>query len=242
MSKLVNTSVQSEGTGTSRFTDQLWDAADIVRRGIDDLEFLHRLADGTLPLGVFRTYIEQDFLYLTRYAKALAIVAAHAPTPEATGFWSGAAVESATVEAALHRDLLTSGKLPEAVSDPVPSPACLAYTSYLTATAATEPYAVAAAAALPCFWIYADVGSRLAAGAHDVLAADPDHPYARWVAAYDAPEFREQVAAARQFVDAAADAATTTVRDAMIEAFVTAARYELMFWDAPLHPQNWPAA
>lgn len=238
----MNTSVQPGGTGTSRFTDQLWAAAGTVREGIDDLEFLRRLADGTLPLEVFRTYIEQDFLYLTRYAKALAIVAAHAPTPEATGFWSSAAVESATVEATLHRDLLTSGKLPEAMSDPVPSPACLAYTSYLTATAATEPYAVAAAAALPCFWIYAHVGSRLAAGAHDVLTVDPEHPYARWVSTYDAPEFREEVAKARQFVDAAADATTPTMQDAMVEAFVTAARYELMFWDAPLHPQNWPPA
>ncbi|NLE81396.1 MAG: TenA family transcriptional regulator [Rhodococcus sp.] len=238
----MNTSAQSTGTGSSRFTEHLWDAARLVREGIDDLDFLRQLGDGTLPLDVFRTYIEQDLLYLDRYAKALSIVAAHAPTAEATGFWAGAATQTATVEAALHKDLLSSGVLPDATGDPVPSPACLAYTSYLTATAATEPYAVAAAAALPCFWIYADVGTRLAATAHDVLAADPSHPYARWVTTYDAPEFHEEVANARRFVDAAADDATPAVRSAMTEAFVVAARYELMFWDAPLNPQNWPAS
>lgn len=238
----MNTSAQLTGAGSSRFTDHLWDAAKVVRAGIDDLEFLHKLGDGTLPLEVFRTYIEQDLLYLDQYAKALSIIAAHAPTAEATGFWAGAAAQTATVEAALHKDLLGSGVLPEATGEPVPSPACLGYTSYLTATAATEPYAVAAAAALPCFWIYADVGTRLAARAHDVLASDPSHPYARWATTYDAPEFREEVANARRFVDAAADDSTPAVRNAMTDAFVVAARYELMFWDAPLSPQNWPAS
>lgn len=238
----MNSSARTTVTESSRFTDHLWDAASVVRSGIDDLEFLRRLGDGTLPLDVFRTYIEQDLLYLTEYAKALSLVAAHAPTADAAGFWAGAAVESATVEAALHKDLLTSGTLPAAEGEPAPTPACLAYTSYLTATAATEPYAVAAAAALPCFWIYADVGRRLVASAHEVLEANPDHPYARWVTTYDAEEFHVEVAKARAFVDEAADASTDAVRDAMTKAFVVAARYELMFWDAPLNPQNWPAS
>ena len=75
-----------------------------------------------------------------------------------------------------------------------------------------------------------------------VLAADPGHPYAQWVSTYGAAEFQESAAAARAFVDAAAEAASERERAAMVTAFTVATRYELMFWDTALHPQPWPAA
>ena len=223
------------------FTDRLWSETTALRAAIDDLEFLQRLGDGTLPLAVFGTYIEQDALYLAGYAKALALLAVRAPDPVTSGFWATASATTATVELSLHERLLSGGTLPERQGEPEHSPACLGYISYLTATAATEPYPVAAAAALPCFWIYADVGKRLATSAHEVLAADPEHPYAQWVTTYDSPEFQEEVARARQVVDAAADAATDAEREAMLTAFTIATRYELMFWDSALHPYPWPA-
>ncbi|WP_137725680.1 TenA family protein [Prescottella subtropica] len=226
----------------ARFTDLLWEHTADLRAAIDDMEFLRRLGDGTLPLDVFRTYIEQDSLYLTEYAKALALVAATSPDPQTAAFWATSAATAAVVESGLHEDLLSNGLLPESAGAPEHSPACLGYVSYLTATAATEPYPVAAAAVLPCFWIYAEVGRRLAASAHDVLAADPSHPYAQWVTTYDDPAFHESVSTARRLVDAAADAATPAQRDAMVRAFVVATRYEFLFWDTTLHPQPWPAS
>lgn len=227
---------------TDRFTDRLWAETKVLRESIDSLEFLRRLGDGTLPLDAFRTYIEQDKLYLEGYSKALSLVAAHAPDPQAAGFWSNSASTAATVESALHDGLLTGGILPPGSQRLEHSQACLGYVSYLTATAATAPYPVSAAAVLPCFWIYAEVGRDLAASAREVLDADPSHPYAQWVTTYDAPEFHESVAQARVLVDAAAEAATETEREAMSEAFRIASRYELMFWDSALHQQPWPAS
>ncbi|WP_438472149.1 TenA family protein [Rhodococcus erythropolis] len=227
---------------TDRFTDRLWAETKVLRESIDSLEFLKRLGDGTLPLDAFRTYIEQDKLYLEGYSKALSLVAAHAPDPQSAGFWSNSASTAATVESALHDGLLTGGTLPAGSGRLEHSQACLGYVSYLTATAATAPYPVSAAAVLPCFWIYAEVGRDLAASAREVLDADPSHPYAQWVTTYDAPEFHESVAQARVLVDAAAEAATETEREAMSEAFRIASRYELMFWDSALHQQPWPAS
>lgn len=226
---------------TERFTDLLWAETELLRKSIDDLDFLARLGDGSLPLDVFRNYIEQDALYLAGYSKALALLAARAPDPVTAGFWANSASTAATVELSLHERLLTGGSLPAATEEPVHSTACLGYVSYLIATAATEPYPVAAAAALPCFWIYADVGRTLAARAKDVLAADPEHPYAQWVTTYDDPAFQDEVRRAREVVDAAGAAATDDERAAMLTAFTIAARYELMFWDTALHPQPWPA-
>ena len=244
-SSAENTSVSNTAlieSTSDRFTDRLWDETKVLRESIDSLEFLRRLGDGTLPLDVFRTYIEQDKLYLEGYSQALSLVAAHAPNPQAAGFWSNSASTAATVESSLHDGLLTGGILPAETSRLEHSQACLGYVSYLIATAATAPYAVSAAAVLPCFWIYAEVGRDLAASAREVLDADPTHPYAQWVSTYDAPEFHESVAKARELVDAAADAATEADREAMSEAFRIASRFELMFWDSALHPQPWPAS
>ncbi|MET4168669.1 MULTISPECIES: TenA family protein [Gordonia] len=235
-------SLHAHAPDPGRFTDHLWEQTTALRASIDDLEFLHRLGDGTLPLEVFRTYLEQDSLYLAGYSKALAILASKSPDPQTAAFWANSSSTAATVEVALHGDLLGGGQLPPRQGEPEPSTACLAYVSYLIATAATESYAVGAAATLPCFWIYADVGRGLAASAAEVLAADPKHPYAQWVTTYDAPEFQESAARARELVDAAAASAGAPERAAMSAAFTIATRYELMFWDTALNPYAWPAA
>lgn len=224
----------------TNYTEHLWSETKPIRAAIDDLEFLRRLGDGTLPLEAFRTYIEQDALYLAGYAKALALLASRAPDPASASFWANASATAATVEVSLHESLLASDALPASTGPLQHSQACLGYVSYLIATAATEPYPVAAAAVLPCFWIYADVGARLAASASAVLLENPDHPYAQWVTTYDSPEFREEVVKAREAVDRAANAATDVELDAMLKAFVIASQYELLFWDTALHPQPWP--
>ncbi|MFE3542944.1 TenA family protein [Nocardia sp. NPDC059177] len=229
-------------TTTRLFTDRVWDRTESLRGAIDDLEFLRLLGEGTLPLEVFRTYIEQDSLYLTGYSKALALLAAKSPDPQTAAFWASSSANAAAVESAMHEQLLTGGVLPPRQGTPEHSQTCLAYVSYLIAAAATESYAVAAAAALPCFWIYAEVGRDLAERAAQVIAADPAHPYAQWVTTYGAAEFQQAAATARVLVDAAAAAASEPELAAMEQAFVLAVRYELMFWDTALHPQPWPAA
>ncbi|MGU3434927.1 TenA family protein [Actinomycetes bacterium M1A6_2h] len=225
----------------ARFTDDLWLQTKALREQIDDLEFLRRLGDGTLPLDAFHHYIEQDALYLEGYAKALALLASRAPDAESGAFWATSSATAAVVEKSLHGDLL-----PVRENRPSEgghhSQVCLGYVSFLIAAAATESYGVAAAAVLPCFWIYAEVGRDLAASAQDVLAGDPNHPYARWVTTYDAQEFQDSARRARELVDAAAESATDDERAGMADAFLVAMRYELLFWDTALHPQPWPAS
>lgn len=224
-----------------RHTDRMWSATKSLRDAIDRLDFLTMLGDGSLPLSVFRTYIEQDELYLAGYAKALAILASRAPDASTAAFWATSAA-SAVEEASLHDSLLTGDALPSSDSRAEHSQACLGYVSYLIAAAATEPYPVAAAAILPCFWVYSDVAARLAVAAEHVLRDDPGHPYAKWVSTYDSDEFRIVVDGARALVDDAAALATGAQREAMVEAFRVATRYELMFWDTALHTTPWPGA
>jgi thiaminase/transcriptional activator TenA len=210
------------------FSEDAWARTAGLRSEIEQLAFLTELGEGTLAPAAFRHYLEQDALYLAGYAKALALLAARAPDAAAGSFWALSAHTTAVVEAQLHEDLIGAARAMEH------SPSCLAYVSYLIACAATEPYAVAAAAVLPCYWVYADTGARLAATARSAA----DHPYARWVAAYDDPGFQEATSRARVLVDAAAAAAPGEV-PAMHRAFAIATRYELGFWRSAHVQEAW---
>jgi thiaminase/transcriptional activator TenA len=219
------------------FSDDAWTRTAALRTEIEQLGFLAELGEGTLAPAVFRHYLEQDALYLAGYAKALALLAARAPDAAAASFWALSAHTTGVVEAQLHEDLLGGELLAAAgpgTGELDHSPSCLAYVSYLIACAATESYAVAAAAVLPCYWVYADTGVRLAA----TVRSAADHPYARWVAAYDDEGFRESTRQARALVDAAATAAPGEV-PAMHRAFAVATRYELEFWRSAHVQEVW---
>ncbi|WP_432492687.1 TenA family transcriptional regulator [Kineococcus gypseus] len=223
------------------FTDEAWARTAHLRAAIDGCRFLRELGAGTLDPAVFRHYLEQDALYLAGYGRALALLAARAPDVAAAAFWASSAQGAAVVETALHADLLGSGALPpsEAAGGGavLASPTTQGYVSYLVATAATAPYAVAVAAVLPCFWVYADVARRLAGSAAAVLDAGAEHPYARWIAAYDAEGFHASVATARRLADEAAAAAGDPAP--LHEAFATATRYEFLFWETALDREGW---
>ncbi|NAZ86678.1 TenA family transcriptional regulator [Kineococcus sp. T90] len=220
------------------FTEQAWERTAHLRAAIDGCRFLRELGEGTLDAAVFRHYLEQDEIYLAGYGRALALLAARAPDTAAAAFWASAAHGAAVVETSLHGDLLGSGALPAADGPAHASPTTLGYVSHLVATAATAAYPVAAAAVLPCFWVYADVARRLARSAAAVLDAGAHHPYARWVAAYDAEGFHASAATARRLVDEAA--AGLDDLEPLHEAFATATRYEHLFWETALHREDWP--
>lgn len=224
------------------FTARAWEATTEVRAAIDALPFLRELASGTLAVGAFAHYLEQDALYLTGYAKALALLAAGAPDPGQAAFWARSAAAAATEEGALHADLLAdpvlgAGTRERAGARADPSPTTLGYVSYLVATAATAPYPVGVAAVLPCFWVYADVGARLSAAASSVGV---QHPYQRWVQAYGDPAFQASASDACDVADACSGLDTGVDLDAALLAFTTATRYELEFWRAAHAQETWP--
>lgn len=212
------------------FTDTLWrDTADL-RKAIDDLPFLQAVKDGSLDREVFVGYLAQDTYYLVDYSRALALVAAQAPSPASARFWITASHNALVAEQELHAARVAD------LSAHTPSPTTVGYSSFLLGQAATAGYPVAAAALLPCFWLYADVGSRLLAEAADLTG----HPYADWIQAYGDPAFATEAAGAREQVDEAARNTDRAGRAAMAAAYRTATRFEWLFWDAAYRQENWP--
>lgn len=227
-------------TPSARFTDELWASTAPELEAIHRLEFLDLLGSGRLSPADFQFYMFQDTLYLRGYAQALALLSVRSPSPDLAADWAGAARTASIEETQLHRSVLPDGPDLLTEDEREPSPICLGYASFLVAQAAQAPYAVGAAAVLPCFWVYADVAARLAEQAGALLQQNPDHPYAQWIAEYDGDQFREGVERARTNVDLAAEEASPAERDQMRRAYRTATRYEYLFWDSALHRRPWP--
>lgn len=213
-----------------RFTTQAWDATAGIRAAIDELPLLQELAEGRLDREVFTYYLAQDAHYLADYGRALAGAAGQSTDPEELLTWSGSAHGAVLVERELHAAHVAD------LSAVQRSPTCTAYTSYLLALVAGGCYPVLIAGLLPCFWIYQDVGYRM------IERAGPlgEHPYGDWIGTYADEDFAAATERAKQAVDRQADLAGTSVRERMMDAFVTSCRYEWMFWDAPMRLEAWP--
>lgn len=221
----------------NRFSDEARRRTAGLRAAIEGLPFNTELAAGTLAPELFRHYIIQDALYLGRFSRALAIAAAKAPDTAAFEAFGQSALRAVAVERALHENFLRGfGVDPTSLAAADPAPDCLAYTSYLIATAHHEPWPVLVAALLPCFWIYWDVGRAIAA------TATAHNPYRAWIDTYADPSFGEAVERVVATADRAAAAASPSVCEAMLAAFTHATRYEYLFWDGAYHRRQWPAA
>jgi thiaminase (transcriptional activator TenA) len=219
----------------SRFSDEAWQRTAPLRQAIHALPFNAELAAGTLGRERFQHYITQDAIYLAQFSRALAIAAAKAPDTGALQDFAQSALDAVVVERALHeRYLQLFGVDPASLAAAEPMPDCLAYTSFLLATAYHEPWAVLIAALLPCFWIYWDVGCAIAG------RAAPDNPYRAWIDTYADPAFGAAVQRVIAAADRAAERAGTAVRADMHAAFTRASQYEWLFWDGAYQRRSWP--
>jgi thiaminase/transcriptional activator TenA len=222
--------------GEMRFSDEAWQQNAALREAIHKLPFNSELAAGGLSRERFRFYITQDAIYLGRYARVLALAAAKAPEIATLQAFANSALGAVAVEQALHgRYLQEFGVDPAAVLAAEPAPDCLAYTSFLIATAHQEPWEVLVAALLPCFWIYWDVAQAISRD------AAPGNPYRAWIDTYADPHFGEAVGRVIGVADEAAAAATSRIRAGMLAAFRRSAQYEWLFWDGAWRQRTWPA-
>ena len=220
-----------------------WAGIADVRAAIDDLPFIRALADGTLAREPFLGYLAQDALYLRDYARVLAEASRLAPDAAAQAFWANSAHGALVGELELHTGWLAGARADGGSADPLhdaatfaaePDATTTAYLDHLLATGARGDYAVLIAALLPCFWIYVDLGERLAAGEFGAEALDPGHPYASWLATYSDAAFAVATRAAIDLVAGLASRATPERRAAMRRAFRASAEHELAFFAAPL--------
>ena len=210
---------------------RMWTAGQPVYDAILRHPFLAGLTDGSLPADRFAHYVVQDALYLSAYAKALAVVGAKAPDTAATEMFARHAAGALAVERALHESLLPElGVDPGQLAGARMSPTNEAYTSFLLASAYGESYPLGVATVLPCYWIYWEVGKAL------VERGSPDPRYARWIGTYADETFGSLVTEVLAVTDLQAGPGD----EELVTRYADASRYEWMFWDAAWRLEQWP--
>lgn len=202
------------------WTAALWVAGGETWHQILDLPFVRALGEGTLDEDLFAFYLDQDALYLRDYSRALATLSARADTATAQVHWAAGAHEAIAAESQLHE-----GWLANRARLGGPSPITMGYTNFLRASAAGDDYVVGAAAILPCYWLYEEVGAVLSSQNH------ADHPYAEWLSMYGGEDFAADVARSLAEVERAFEAASPAQRVRAARAYLSACVYEREFFD-----------
>ncbi|MFP5311977.1 MAG: bifunctional hydroxymethylpyrimidine kinase/phosphomethylpyrimidine kinase, partial [Actinomycetes bacterium] len=209
------------------FAARLWAEAQQDLAAIYALDFIKDLASGELAEQDFAYYLAQDALYLNGYSRVLARASALAPSEAEQLFWAGSAQQCLEVEAELHRSWLGTRGAQGGLG-----PVTKSYVDHLTAASASGSYGVLAAAVLPCFWLYAEVGETL--HGQFLSSGEPDgHAYAAWLRTYADEGFAAATRRAIAIVDAAGRKASEDERAAMVTAFQQSCRLEVEFFDAP---------
>ncbi|WP_055480907.1 TenA family protein [Sphaerimonospora mesophila] len=176
------------------------------------------IAAGDLPEPVFRSWLEQDYLYLLDYVRVFSRLAWQAPDNH-LGDLVDLAYSTWHDELDLHRSL--SAEFGADLEGAKKGPACVAYTSFLLESAAN--YAEGLAALYPCAWGYSTLGR--------ILAENPpaEPRYKRWVDTYADPGFAALAVRIAEMIDEIEPEPERTK-----ELFVQAMNHELAFWDVPV--------
>ncbi len=176
---------------------------------------------GDLDPAVFRSWLEQDHLFLLDYVRVFSRLAWQAPDQH-VGDLVDLAHSTWHEELTLHRELAAG--FDADLAGAVKGPATTAYTAFLLHAAAD--YGRGLAALLPCMWGYSTLGQ--------LLAKDPpaEPRYARWVGTYADPGFAELARRCAAMLDEAHGAGLVDEPTATA-AFDEALGHELAFWDVP---------
>jgi len=218
-----------------RPTERLWSSITSVFNAILNHSFIKGLTDGSLSIEAFKNYVIQDALYLTDYAKSLAILAGRAPREELIRVFAEDSLAIIEFEKSLHRYFLSTWGIEESeLATATPAPVTYAYTSHLLRSVILEDFPVGVAAVLPCYWIYLEVGRALES------MGSPNPLYAKWIEMYSSKEYSKYVERVLKIADEALGSVDDATWLKALRAFKLSSVYEYMFWDSTYRGEVFP--
>jgi thiaminase (transcriptional activator TenA) len=210
-----------------RDTEQVWNK-------IISHPFVVELYQGSLPMEKFKTYILQDYSYLVDAIKNFSIIASRAHSVDVMRATVEIAHLEATGEFQGYEDFLqTLGYTLEDAIHVEPVPVNLSYRGFLLTTSSLGASQEALVSVLPCFWSYLDI----ALYHQESLSSNPNNIYVDWASVYLSKEYAELVEKLRRLVDLTCD---DFPYERLKSLFLTASRYEYMYWDAAYNFDSWP--
>lgn len=212
---------------------------DSVKTIIEKIHFHHfnqELAQGTLPEDKFIFYLMQDALYLADFSRALALTAAKLQNNQHMQQFIGFAFEAVKAERDLHLGYINKYKSKNSKETSLiieQSPSCFMYTNYILKMASIASVEEAVSSLLPCFFIYNEVGKKMAS---NNLA---NNPYYDWIALYSGESFEISVRSAINITNELALNASQLTHKKMITAFARSTQLEWLFWESAYCQETW---
>ena len=204
------------------------EAADLVWEHGYRQPFIRELGAGTLARERFAFYLLQDYRYLTEYAKVHALAATKTDDPEIMAFMAQVQQNIFAVESSVHRAYMAGyGVTEEEMLNVRQSAFARAYTSNILTIAYSKPLIDILVAVLPCAWVYADYGQRLAREFADTLDANP---YKSWVDMYKTDEFWQGSVWLIDHIERLAADLPEERKQELVDIFVAGVENEYMFW------------
>ena len=198
-----------------------------------------QLANGTLPKQAFKLYLEQDALYLFKFAQALNLISGRFFDRRYAHQFKQLSREMLDAEINVHIRYL--GKTPKSMvffnvhqRNPIKQmPVISNYTHHLLETVTTGSIEEGVASCMPCFWIYHQLGRRMA------QTPVSDNPFHLWISSYSSIRFQRSTLLMLQITDELfATISAPEARAKVSSAFLKSLHFELEFFDAVMADKN----
>ncbi len=207
--------------------------ADDIWKKIYEHPFVTELYKGTLPIEKFKFYVLQDYNYLISAIRNFSIIASKCDTVKAMReVVEILHLESVSEFRGYEKSLKELGyTLADAVNIQ-PIPMNVSYVNFLLSTSSLKSYAEAITSVLPCFWTYAEIAEYH----KNKLQKNENRLYTEWASVYLSEPYLKLVRKIRNLVD---NAGRGFLYEKLKKIFITASRYEYMYWDAIYSMQTW---
>ncbi|WP_150461956.1 thiaminase II [Nesterenkonia ebinurensis] len=193
--------------------------------------FVQQLGAGTLPQAAFRNYLIQDYLFLIQFARAYALAAYKGDSFDDLAKGQ-AGLQAIIEESELHVRLCAGWGISREQMESAPEhPATVAYTRYVLDVGMQGDLLDLHVALAPCVIGYAEIGNRL----KPALDANPEHPYAEWIAEYSSEDSQQMADDATANIEQLGARFLSDARfPKLAQIFATATRMETAFWQMGL--------
>ncbi len=218
-----------------KFTDNLRQKTDGIWQKIFNHPFVQGIGDGTLAPEKYRYYMCQDYVYLIDYAKLFALACIKSPDLETMQKFAELLNETLTEEMESHRrNAARLGISNEELENSSASPTLMSYANYMLKVAQEGTIIELNAVLLPCMWVYCEIGKNFQNKTginHEI--------YGEWIRTYSGKDFVDLTNWMIELMDKLVEGKTDRELKKIENFFITASKYEYMFWDMAYKEEKW---
>ncbi len=217
-----------------------WKLRSACKKEWDDYcnhEFVLRVGEGSLPEKCFRHYLQQDYIFLTHFARAYALAVYKSESLNDMRAAASSINSILNYEMELHvKYCLNWGLKEEEMQQVEEARANMAYTRYVLDKGLAGDILDLHVALAPCIVGYAVIGRDLVNNPKVMLK---DNRYRDWIETYAAEEYQDVAKKAVNHLDELAASRMGEGRfESLVKTFRQATQLEIGFWDMGLKMQT----